>query len=152
MEEKQEKIREDLETAQEVNKAIGDVPEEVEFGGRTFKLSGFTIKRILEIDNLIIELTNLFNSYSALRSRAEVDGLDAVREELIKTGQEVADKMAEIVARILSAGSTEEVSKEWVMENLDPTPTGNGIKVLEAYRRKCNLLPFLEAILGSKQF
>jgi len=147
-----EQLKRDVEAAQRVNKALADVPEEIEFGGRVFKLCGFTIKKILEIDTLIVELTDLLNRYAELRAKAEVEGLDAVRKDLIDTGVRVANKMAEAIAKILSAGNGEPIDPNWVMEHLDPTPNGNGVRILEAYRNKCNLVPFLEALMASKQF
>ena len=153
MEEKE--LIEDAKKAQALNEALADTPTEVKIGDKTFKLHRFTIDRIVRIDAAILEISSIIDRYTQLRDQLESGDVtfDELRDDLISTGKGLADKLCEVLALILFDSSHPlDEAKEWVRNNVDLTPSGEGMKIIQLYQEKCSLAPFLRAVLSSKQF
>ncbi len=155
-EELEAKLQE-LEEAQKVNDIAADVPDEIEIDGKTFKLHKFTIARITKLDRIVLQLGIVARRIEKVREQLAEAEEDEEIDRLLKQFEEESLKREELLIEylyhILNVDEEHEVaSREWIREHVDVTPNGDGRKIVEIYKQRCNVIPFYMDVLSSRQF
>lgn len=145
------KLQEIRET-QGINEALADVPSEIEINGKRLKLGGYTIERIVNIDRAVFQLAELTRELFKIRSETDDTGDSNDMMDRIKDlGIKMKEAIVEALYLILNTQGND-IDRDWIENNIDLTPDGNGRKVVQMYQKKCSLLPFLMDLLSSRQF
>jgi hypothetical protein len=137
---------EQLEDEQQRNEMIANIPLEFNVASTTLRVTAKTIKRMVEIDRLILEMQKL--AYLEIEAPADED---IFWNEVLEKTEKCYNLMAEIISKVVESNDGE-ITLDWVRENIDITEGGIGEKIIDAYNIKCSPTPLIKKILGSRKF
>tara|TARA_Y100000310_G_scaffold332878_1_gene409297 strand:+ start:334 stop:876 length:543 start_codon:yes stop_codon:yes gene_type:complete len=139
-----------LEEKQRVDKAVTNVPDKFEFGGRTIELASASIRQHAAVRNVVLEIQKKVASpYIHDQEDEPVEYYEELQERNVEVWELVGDAMH----MILNAGS--ENGEVIPREEVDDLPIGEGavgMEMISAWLERNNPAPFLGNLLMTRGF
>lgn len=140
---------EEMESQQEINETLVNIPEEFEVGGKVIKVSSKSAREMVKIDKSIMKLLKLqFN-----RESIQIEDNENFWDDLEKIQDDYYNTTFEVLFLIINSNlDSPEYTMDWIMDNIDLSDGGVGEKILDAYNAKCSSQGFFQKVLRSRKF
>ena len=149
----QEQIKEqieDMEEKQEINEALANIPDVFEVNGKKIEIRSKTPRELVQIDKLILRLVKI--SYERETMSFE-DADDKFFDKIESVSERYFDANCDVLVHVMNENPEEpEITKDWILDNMDFSQNGVAEQVMDAYNRRCSPDNFFQKVIRSRKF
>ncbi len=149
----QEQVKEqieEMEEKQEINEALANIPEVFEVNGKTIEIRSKTPRELVQIDKLILRLVKI--SYERETMSFE-DADDEFFDKIESVSERYFDANCDVLVHVMNKNPEEpEITKDWILDNMDFSQNGVAEQVMDAYNRRCSPDNFFQKVIRSRKF
>tara|TARA_Y100000034_G_scaffold132434_1_gene195410 strand:- start:613 stop:1125 length:513 start_codon:yes stop_codon:yes gene_type:complete len=145
----QEQIQE-MEEKQEINEALANIPDVFEINGQKIEIQSKTPRELVKIDKLILKLVKI--SYERETMSFE-DADSEFWEKIESVSERYFDANCDVLVHVINKDpENPEITKEWILDNMDFSQNGVAEQVMDAYNRRCSPDNFFQKVIRSRKF
>ena len=149
----QEQVKEqieEMEEKQEINEALANIPEVFEINGKKIEIRSKTPRELVKIDKIILGLVKI--QYE--RETMSFEDADAEFWKKIESVSErYFDANCDVLVHVINENPEDpDITKEWIMDNMDFSQNGVAEKVMDAYNKRCSPDNFFQKVIRSRKF
>lgn len=138
----------ELESEQEINEIVANLPTEFEVNGKVLKVDCKTIRQFVQIDRCVLEFQKL--AFTATESPTDTEEF---YDYTLEKNEKAYKLLSQAIFYIVNKNYNEpEISLDWIEENIDFTDGNTADQILDAYIYRRSTKSSVKKILGMRQF
>lgn len=149
----QEQVKEqieEMEEKQEINEALANIPEVFEVNGKKIEIRSKTPRELVQIDKLILRLVKISYERETM-SFEDADG--EFFDKIESVSERYFDANCDVLVHVMNENPEEpEITKDWILDNMDFSQNGVAEQVMDAYNRRCSPDNFFQKVIRSRKF
>ena len=141
---------EELEKKQEINEALANIPEIFTVNDMTIEIKSKTPRQLVKIDKLILKLLKVqYERETMTFDESDIDFWTKIEG----VSDNYFDANCEVLVHVVNEDpENPDISKDWIMDNMDFSENGIAEQIMDAYNKRCSPDNFFQKVIRSRKF